>query len=192
MVLIDDNSTALQIGDPLPFFGLPATDGMTVDIGMIRDPILVVVFTCNHCPYAQAYEDRLIALAEHFDEEGVQFVAINSNDSENYPEDSFDRMKVRHNEKEFPFPYCHDESQEVARTFGAVCTPHCFVFARPDSSVGGHTRVLKYKGRIDDSWKDAAAATEHNLRDAIEALVHGEEPPVHEANAIGCSIKWRT
>lgn len=183
MVLIDDNSSVLAIGDHLPHFSLPATDGMTVDTRMIKDPALVVVFTCNHCPYAQAYEERLIELAEHFDQEGAQFVLINSNDATDYPDDSFERMKDLHDERAYPFPYCHDASQEVAKSFGALCTPHCFVFDQH--------RVLKYKGRVDDSWKDPDAVTEHNLRDAIAAVVKGEEPPRHEANAIGCSIKWK-
>jgi peroxiredoxin len=183
MVLINDNSTVLQINDDLPHFSLPATDGMTVSTRLIKDPVLAVVFTCNHCPYAQAYEDRLIELAEHFDEEGVQFVLVNSNDATGYPEDSFEQMKVKHDEKGYPFPYCHDASQDVAKSFGALCTPHCFVFDR--------ARVLKYKGRIDDNWEDPAAVTEHNLRDALAALVRGDEPPSHEANAIGCSIKWK-
>jgi thiol-disulfide isomerase/thioredoxin len=156
---------------------------MTVDSHLIKDKVLAVIFTCNHCPYAQAYEDRLVALANHFDEEGVQFVLINSNDATDYPDDSFEAMVKKHNEKQYPFPYCHDASQEVAKAFGALCTPHCFVF--------NQERKLKYKGRIDDSWQDESAATEHNLRDAIAALVKGEEPPAHEVNAIGCSIKWK-
>jgi peroxiredoxin len=183
MVLINDNSTTLKINDMLPSFSLPATDGMTVDSHLIKDKVLAVIFTCNHCPYAQAYEDRLVALANHFDEEGVQFVLINSNDATDYPDDSFEAMVKKHNEKQYPFPYCHDASQEVAKAFGALCTPHCFVF--------NQERKLKYKGRIDDSWQDESAATEHNLRDAIAALVKGEEPPAHEVNAIGCSIKWK-
>ncbi len=183
MVLINDNSTALNIGDSMPYFKLPATDGLAVDSGLIRYPALVVIFTCNHCPYAQAYEDRIITLAQKFDEEGAQFVLISSNDATDYPADSFEQMKVRQDEKDFPFPYCYDESQEVAKSFGALCTPHCFVFDRH--------RVLKYKGRVDDNWKDPSAATEHNLQDAIAAVVKDEEPPAHEANAIGCSIKWK-
>lgn len=183
MVLINDNSTVLNIGDPVPHFTLPSVDGLTVDSHLIKDPVIVVVFTCNHCPYAQAYEDRLIALANHFDEEGVQFILINSNDATEYPEDSFDAMKVRYKEKGFPFPYCHDESQEVAKSYGALCTPHCFVFDQK--------RKLQYKGRVDDNWKDASAVKEQNLKEAIEAILKGETPPKQEANAIGCSIKWR-
>jgi peroxiredoxin len=183
MVLINDNSRSLGIGDALPHFSLPATDGLQISTQLIKDPVLVVVFTCNHCPYAQAYEDRLIELARHFDEEGVQFVLINSNDDAEYPDDSFESMRVRYAEKGFPFPYCRDESQSVAREYGALCTPHCFVF--------DDARRLRYKGRIDDNWKDPTTVLHHDLRDAIAAVVKGEEPETPEANAIGCSIKWK-
>ncbi len=183
MVLINDNSSALSIGDSMPHFLLPATDGINVDSSLIRDPVLVVVFTCNHCPYAQAYEERLRILMEEFDEEGVQFILINSNDASAYPEDSFERMKVKKEEVGWPCEYCFDASQEIASAFGALCTPHCFVFNRD--------RKLKYKGRIDDNWKSPEQVTEHNLHDAIAAVARDEEPPSHEANAIGCSIKWK-
>ena len=96
MVLINDNSSALSIGDTMPHFMLPATDGLEIDSSLIRDPVLCIVFTCNHCPYAKAYEDRLIALANDFDQEGAQFVLISSNDAENYPEDSFEKMRLLH------------------------------------------------------------------------------------------------
>ena len=183
MVLINDNSHTLSIGDPMPAFSLPATDGMMVSSQLIKDPVLVVIFSCNHCPYAQAYEDRLVELANHFDEKGVQFVMINSNDAEKYPDDSFEAMKLRHDEKSFPFPYCYDESQQTAMTFGALCTPHCFVFDK--------RRVLRYKGRIDDNWKDPQAVLYHDLRNALSALVQAKEVEVEEANAMGCSIKWK-
>lgn len=192
MVLINSNSSALAIGDSMPAFSLPATDGMTVNSSMIKDPVVAVVFTCNHCPYAQAYEDRLVDLAEHFDAEGVQFVLINSNDADNYPEDSFEKMKEVHDEVGFLFPYCFDESQEVAKAYGALCTPHCFVFTCPEPGRGNQERTLQYKGRVDDNWENPNAVKEHNLRDAISALSEGEEVPVKEANAIGCSIKWKS
>ena len=183
MVLINDNSSILAIGDALPHFDLPATDGLTVDSSTIKDPVMVVIFTCNHCPYADAYWQRIIDLAEHFDEEGVQVVTISSNDATNYPDDSFEAMKSTHDELGLPFPYLYDESQEVARAFGALCTPHCFVF--------NQERNLTYKGRVDDSWDDVNAVSSHDLRDAISATVHNQEVAVPEANAIGCSIKWR-
>jgi len=181
MVLINDNSSVLNIGDSMPAFSLPATDGMTVDSVSIKDPVLAVVFTCNHCPYAIAYEKRLKEMMEHFDQ--TQFVLINSNDATDYPEDSFERMKVKKQEAGWPCEYCHDEDQSVAIAYGALCTPHCFVF--------DINRKLKYKGRIDDNWEEAKAVTEHNLHDAIAALEDGREPENHEEHAIGCSIKWK-
>lgn len=123
MVLIDSNSTTLNIGDALPHFTLPAVDGTSISSEEIDTKALVVVFTCNHCPYAQAVEPRLIALAhEHPD---ARFILICSNDAATYPDDSFEEMKKRSEQKGFPFPYCQDESQEVAKSFGALCTPHC-------------------------------------------------------------------
>ena len=183
MVLINDNSTAIQIGDPMPHFSLPATDGLTVDSSLIKDPVLIVVFTCNHCPYAKAYDERLVDLANDFDQEGAQLVCISSNDATEYPEDSFACMQAKHAEGNFPFPYCYDESQEVAKAFGALCTPHCFVFDQD--------RNLQYKGRIDDNWKQPEAVTERSLYNAVRALLDGDVVAVPEANAIGCSIKWK-
>ncbi|MBI1812298.1 thioredoxin family protein [Candidatus Peregrinibacteria bacterium] len=183
MVLINDNSAKLSIGDPMPPFSLKDIDGSIVDSKTPDSEILVVIFTCNHCPYAQAYEDRIVALAQEFEAKGVQFVLINSNDAKKYPNDSFDNMNIRAKEKGYFFPYCHDETQEVAKSFGALCTPHCFVFNRD--------RALQYKGRIDDNWKEPSGVHEHNLRDAIAALIQGKAPPTSEANAIGCSIKWK-
>lgn len=183
MVLINDNSAVLAIGDSMPPFRLPATDGTTIDSPALHGTIAVIVFTCNHCPYAQAVESRLIQLADQFLGKGVQFVLICSNNAQNYPEDSLPAMKRHAEEMSYPFPYCHDESQETAKAFGALCTPHCFVF-------NGKGK-LAYKGRVDDNWKDAAKVKEHNLRDAIQALTEGREPGIKEANAIGCSIKWK-
>lgn len=181
MTLINDNSTVLSINDPLPHFSLPATDGMTVDSSAIKDPVLAVVFTCNHCPYAQAYEERLKHMMDQFEQ--TQFILINSNDASAYPEDSFDQMKIKKEEAGWAGMYCFDESQEVAKHFGALCTPHCFVFDRD--------RNLQYKGRVDDNWEDPQGVTEHNLANAIQALEEGQEVPNHEEHAIGCSIKWK-
>lgn len=183
MALINDNSRVLNIGDPIPHFALPATDGETVESRLVKDMVLVVIFTCNHCPYAQAYEDRLIELQKHFDPEGAQFILISSNDAEGYPDDNFEAMQKKHNEKEYPFPYCYDESQEVAKSFGALCTPHCFVF--------DHERHLKYKGAVDDNWKEPTGVRHEYLKEAIEAVLKGDDVATPEANAIGCSIKWK-
>ena len=164
-------------------FSLPATDGMTVESGQIKDPVLVVIFTCNHCPYAQAYEGRIRDLIDDFHQEGAQFVIISSNDAENYPADSFENMKEKQKEAAWAAPYCYDEDQSVAKAFGALCTPHCFVF---DSE-----RTLQYKGRIDDSWEDESVVTESNLHNAVRALIDGDDVPNQEEHAIGCSIKWK-
>ncbi|MBP9774010.1 MAG: thioredoxin family protein [Candidatus Peribacteraceae bacterium] len=183
MVLINDNSTTLNIGDAMPDFSLPATDDSLVDSGSINAQVMAIIFTCNHCPYAKAYEDRLAELGHQFKNKSVQCVLINSNDAVAYPDDSFEEMKKLAENKAFPFPYCFDETQEIAKAYGALCTPHCFVFDRQ--------RTLQYKGRIDDSWKDVSQVKERNLFDAIDALVQGKTPPKSEVNAIGCSIKWR-
>ena len=185
MVLINDNSTVLAIGDRMPEFALPNALGGMIDAKkQTKSDVIVVVFTCNHCPYAQAVEGRLITLQEEFSHRSVMVVLICSNDAQGYPEDSFEAMKLRAQQKRYPFPYCHDETQAVAKSFGALCTPHCFVFDRD--------RTLRYKGRVDDNWKDESAVKERNLYDAIVALIEGKEPPTAEANAIGCSIKWRS
>jgi peroxiredoxin len=173
-----------RIGASCPDFRLPAVDGMTV----ARDdlsaaPILVVMFICNHCPYVKAVEDRLIALARAFEPRGVRFVAICSNDAESYPDDAFDKLRDRWREKGYGFPYLHDASQEVARAFGAVCTPDIFVYDR--------ARRLAYRGRIDDSWKDPGQVTRRELGDALEALVAGKTPEGVQRPSMGCSIKWR-
>lgn len=183
MVLIDDNSTTLALGDSMPQFTLPATDGTTVDSSTIESSILVIIFTCNHCPYAKAYEDRLVQMANHLKGDGVQFILISSNDATNYPEDGFEAMEQKAIEKGYTFPYCYDESQAVAKSFGALCTPHCFVFNKQ--------RILAYKGRIDDSWRDASAVQDASLQNALTELAAGNVVTNPEVNAIGCSIKWK-
>lgn len=176
----------LKIGSVGPdFSGLPATDCKTYGLSSFKDSKAVVIsFTCNHCPYAQAYEDRFIALAREFTPRGVAFVAINSNDDKNYPEDSFKRMKILASVKRFPYPYLHDESQNVAKAYGAVCTPHLFVL--------DENRKLVYEGRIDDNWQQSDQAKSHDLRNAIVALLEGKPVPAPNTNPMGCSIKWKS
>jgi peroxiredoxin len=185
MVLITQSGPETQpIGAPAPDFSLPATDGKTYSLASFKGSKAVVIsFTCNHCPYAKAYEDRFSALAREFGPMGVAFLAVNSNDEVNYPEDSFEKMKARAREKKFPFPYLRDESQAVAKAYGAVCTPHIFV-------VDG-ARKIAYEGRIDDSWKDPAGARSPDLRNAVEAILAGQPVPVERTAPMGCSIKWK-
>jgi peroxiredoxin len=181
------------IGSPCPDFRLPAVDGRTYtrdDFG--ATPVLVVMFICNHCPYVQAVEQRLIDLARAFDPEPgakrqVQFVGICANDETSYPDDAFDKLAERWRTKGYGFPYLHDESQSVARAFGAVCTPDIYVYAL---DAGGKHR-LAYRGRIDDSWKDPAKVTRRDLAEAITALLEGRTPSTEQRPSLGCSIKWR-
>ncbi|MBI5202788.1 MAG: thioredoxin family protein [Elusimicrobia bacterium] len=167
-----------------PDFSLPGVDGKTYALASFKDAkALVVVFSCNHCPYVQAYEGRMIELQKDYAARGVRLVAINSNDAVNYPDDSFDAMKARAEELGFNFPYLHDESQQAAKAYGATHTPHLFVF--------GPDRRLAYTGKIDDNWQEPAKVTKRFLRDALEDLLAGKPVREPETHAIGCTIKWK-
>ena len=175
---------ALEIGDKAPAFALPSVDGRQVSLdGFSAEKAVVLVFTCNSCPYAQAYQDRIVALQRDYAPRGVQVVAINSNDASKVPQDSFQNMKLRAAEKSFNFPYLYDESQEVARAYGAERTPHIFVF--------GEDRTLKYTGKIDDNWENAGAVKVNYLRQALDDLLEGKAIPEPKTFAIGCTIKWK-
>lgn len=145
---------------------------------------LLVIFICNHCPYVKAIEDRLIELGKFMKAEGLQMVAIGSNDADNYPEDSFENLKKRWKEKNYPFHYLYDESQVVARSFGAVCTPDFFLF---DENL-----TLTYRGRLDDSWKDPEKVKRQELKLAIEAQLTGHTIDFPQTPSMGCNIKWKT
>jgi peroxiredoxin len=177
-------STAAVAGAPCPDFRLPAVDGRTyARDDFSQTPVLVVMFICNHCPYVKAVEDRFIALARELGPRGVQLVGVCANDAAGYPDDSFDKLAERWREKNYGFPYLHDEAQAVAREFGAVCTPDIFVYDRD--------RRLAYRGRIDDSWKDPAKVTRRELAQALEALLAGQRPSSDQRPSLGCSIKWK-
>lgn len=144
---------------------------------------LLVMFICNHCPYVKAIEERLIALGQFMKEKGLKMVAICANDAENYPDDSFENLKKRAIEKNYPFPYLYDETQKVAQTFGAVCTPDFFLF---DADL-----KLAYRGRLDDSWKDPALVTQQELKKAVENLLQGKPISENQTPSMGCNIKWK-
>ena len=177
------HTPAAQIGSPCPPFKLTSVDDIKYSLNSFRDhKALVVMFICNHCPYVKAIEDRLLALAREFAKKPVHFVAICSNDGENYPEDSKENLLKRFKEKKYPFPYLHDVTQKIARDFGAVCTPDFFVY--------DENNKLAYRGRLDDSWKDESKVTQHDLKDAITNLVSGRAPSATQNSSMGCSIKW--
>jgi len=172
-------------GTHCPDFRLPAVDGAATHgrDDYASAPVLAVMFICNHCPYVKAVEDRLIALGRDYGPRGVQFLAVCANDAASYPDDAPARLAERAREKGYPFPYLHDESQDVARAFGAVCTPDIFVYDR--------ARALAYRGRIDDSWKDPAKVARRELADALDALLEGRPVPSDQRPTLGCSIKWK-
>jgi len=169
-----------------PDFSLLATDGKTYSLGDLLDKkALVLVFTCNHCPYAQAAWPLLIELYYQF-RDTARFVAINSNDETTYPEDSFEAMKEKTEEWLIPFPYLRDESQDVARAYEAQCTPDVYAF-RTESEKAS----LFYRGRIDDNWQEPQNATTHDLQDALRSLLSGSDAPTQQYPSTGCSIKWK-
>lgn len=175
----------LRVGEKAPDFKLPGVDGKNHTLTELTNghKAVVVVFTCNHSPHAQAYEDRLIALQRDYEKKRVQLIAINPNDASAYPEDSFEQMKIRATKKGFNFPYLRDELQIVARAYGAECTPETFLL--------DGTHLLRYNGRIDNNWQDPTAVTSNDLRDAINALLAGKEIPNPVSQAVGCSVKWK-
>ena len=177
-------SRDLSLGIPCPDFRLRSVDGKTVARDDFRDKAaLVVMFICNHCPYVQAVEDRIVALNREYGPRGVQLVGICANDPTDYPDDRPERLLQRWREKGYGFPYLVDEKQDVARAFGAVCTPDIYVFDRD--------RKLAYHGRIDDNWQQPAKVTRRELAGALDAILAGKQPAREQTASIGCSIKWR-
>jgi peroxiredoxin len=171
----------IALATDAPPFDLPGVDGQQHNLDDYADkPALAVVWSCNHCPYVQAWEGRMVSLQREFGDRGFELVAISSNDADNYPEDSFEAMKARSEEQGFNFDYLYDEDQSVLTAYGAERTPEVFLFDRD--------RRLVYHGAIDDS-REEDEVTERYLRDAIEAVLAGEEPPVSETPAVGCTVK---
>ncbi|GIV39739.1 MAG: thioredoxin family protein [Thermonema sp.] len=174
-------------GDKAIDFKLKNIDGRHVSLADYPEAKgFIVVFTCNHCPFSKMYEDRIIALDKKYKPLGYPVIAINPNDPKKQPEDSFDKMIERAKEKGFTFPYLFDETQEVARTYGATNTPHVFVLKKE-----GKDLIVSYIGAIDDSPRDASKASKKYVEQAVDALLNGKEVEVKQAKAIGCTIKWR-
>jgi peroxiredoxin len=176
-------ASATKVGDLAPPLELPDTSG-TVNTLPTRDeaPATVVVWTCNHCPYALAWHDRIVQVARDYEDRSVRFLAVNSNDQERYPRDSLEAMRERVEAEDWPFPYLHDETQEAARAWAAQVTPHLYVL---DSELR-----IRYEGAPDadhmDPGHDAAW-----LREALDAVLSGEDPPRPATDPVGCSIKWK-
>lgn len=174
----------LEIGQTAPDFHLAGVDGRTYSLADFAEAkSLVVVFSCNHCPYVIGSEDRMKRLVADYSPRGMRMVAINANETENHPGDSFEHMKQRASERQYNFPYLRDEVQTVAKAYGALRTPHFFVF--------DEQRKLRYTGRMDDNPRNPGQETTHELRDALDALLTGKEPTVAVTNPIGCNVKWK-
>ena len=176
-------SFTLELGAAAPDFRLPATDGKTYSLADFAEAkVLVVLFTCNHCPYVIGSDETTRATAVKYQGQGVRFVAINSNSANTYAEDDFAHMVARMNEHRFPWVYLHDGSQEVARAYGALRTPHFFVFDRG--------RKLIYTGRGVDNPREIAKMAVNDLDRTLGEIVAGKMASVPKTNPIGCNVKW--
>lgn len=176
-----------QVDDKVADFSLKNIDGQMVSMaGMKEAKGFVLVFTCNHCPYAKLYEERIVALDKKYKSKGYPVVAINPNDPTKQPDDSYENMQTRAKEKGYTFPYLVDDTQEIAKVFGATRTPHVYIVQR-----SGNDFVLKYIGAIDDNPQNANDVEEKFVEDAIDALMEGKKIPKNNTRAIGCTIKWK-
>ncbi len=182
MVLLHSEKSPL--GSPAPDFKLKSVDGKEFTLSSFQDEkVLVILFICAHCPYVQAIEDRMIQLAHDWEGKGVQFVGICANDPTDYPDDSGANLKKRWEKKNYGFPYLVDETQDVAKAYGAVCTPDIYVY--------DERRRLAYHGQLDNNWKEPKQVTREDLKEAIELLLADQRPSKDQTPSMGCSIKWK-
>jgi peroxiredoxin len=177
-------SNGYKVGDTARDFNLKNVDGKQYTLsGISSAKGYIVVFTCNHCPFAKAYESRIIDLHKKYAPKGYPVVAISSNDAAAEPSDSYENMQQRSKDKHYPFAYLYDESQEIAKTYGATRPPHVFLLDKD--------RVVRYIGAIDDNSEEPTQVKEKYLENAVDALIAGKPVPTAETKAIGCSIKWK-
>lgn len=182
---VNSDKEGYKVGDVATDFRLENVDGRMVSLSDYDEAKgFIVIFTCNHCPYSVANEDRIIALDRLYKPKGYPVIAINPNDPAAQPEDSFEKMRIRAKEKGFTFPYLFDEEQKIYPQYGATKTPHVFVLEK-----NGNKNIVQYIGAIDDSSRDEKAVKEKYVEDAVNALLEGKKPEVTYTRAIGCSIK---
>ena len=176
-----------QIGDVATDFNLRNVDGKMVKLADFKKAKgFIVVFTCNHCPFSQAYEQRIINLHNKYAAKGYPVIAINPNDAKREPEDSYTKMQELAKAKKYPFVYLHDETQQIAKTYGATRTPHVYVVQKTKT---GNT--VQYIGAIDDNYEDEKQAKEKYVEVAVNALLNGKAVAKTNTKAIGCTIKWK-
>lgn len=182
MVLLKSNLG--EIGSLAIDFKLKGVNGKIYSLDTFASKsVIVLIFMCNHCPYVQAVVNRFVLLQSKYADKNVQLIGISSNDVESYPEDSFENMIVFSKERKINFPYLIDENQSTAKNYDAVCTPDIYVY---DSS-----RILKYRGRLDDNWKEEDKVIRKDLESAIESILKNEEITFEQIPSMGCSIKWK-
>jgi len=178
-------SQGYEVGDYATDFKLRNVDGKYISLTDYDDAKgFIVIFTTNHCPYAVAWEDRIIELDMMFKSKGYPVIAINPNSAEAYPADSYEKMIERADEKGFTFPYLHDEKQEIYKMYGATKTPHVFILNKDSDKF-----KVEYIGAIDNNYRDAEKADEHYVQDAVRSLLAGQKPDPDFTRAIGCGIK---
>jgi len=178
-----------KVGDKAADFKLKNTDGKIVSLADYSNAKgFVVVFTCNNCPYAKAYQDRIIALDKEYKVKGFPVIAINPNDPAVEPADSYDAMVLRAKEKGYTFPYLFDAKQEVYKTYGATKTPHAYVLKKDAQGQ----LIVKYIGAVDDNYQDASAVKQPYLQNALDALLNNKEPEPNFTKAVGCGVKAKT
>jgi glutathione peroxidase-family protein len=176
-----------QIGSEAKDFSLLNVDGSKVSLSKFKSAKgFIVVFTCNHCPFSQAYEQRIMDLDKKYASKGFPVIAINSNDATLVPEDSYEHMVQLSAVKKYSFPYLYDETQEIATSYGATRTPHVFILQKENSK-----NIVKYIGAIDNNTDDASLADKKYIEEAVDALLSGKKITTTETKAIGCSIKWK-
>lgn len=176
-----------DVGDKATDFSLKNVNGKMVSLADFDGAKgFIVIFTCNHCPYSVKYEDRILALDAKYKDSGYPVIAINANDPQRQPEDSFPLMQERAEKKKFTFPYLFDETQEYANAYGAARTPHVFVVQKENKDL-----IVKYIGAVDNNAKSEQLADEKYVENAVDELLAGNDPEVNYTKAVGCTIKWK-
>ncbi len=184
---ISTQAQGYKIGDAAGDFSLLNVDGKKVSFADYKEAKgFIVVFTCNHCPFSQAYESRIMELDKKYSRKGFPVIAINPNDAIAVPDDSYENMKTVASEKKYTFPYLVDETQEIAKQFGATRTPHVFILKKE-----GDKNTVKYIGAIDNNTEDSQLADKKYVDTAVEAILSDKNPAIAETKAIGCTIKWK-
>lgn len=186
VVIVTITAQGYNVGDKADNFELKNVDGEIISLYSFTDATqgAIVIFTCNHCPYAIAYEDRIIEIDKKYRAKGYPVIAVNPNDPELAPGDSYEKMQLRSKEKGFTFPYLFDETQTVYKMYGAKRTPHVYLLKK-----SGENFIVSYIGTIDDNYKDASMVKKKYLENAVKALIEGKDPDPNFTKAIGCTIK---